>query len=643
MDNATRKRISDLMKQAEKHAAAGGVRMEQALSLYEQAHALAPSNTEVNLGMGLAQLNGPHRHAALPYLEQVAANEPDMPRIHFLLGYARQLNADWDGAIAAFEQHKRAQRGFADEQDIFNTADRKIIECRNGRSLMAAAKPFLVENMGPGINSPSADHGVLVTADGERMLFTSRRGGIPGAKLNKATNDHFDNIYTSLFVDGRWSEPSMIPAPVNAVGNNAAVGLFNDGRTVLLYRDEGGAGDIWETKRRGDEWSEPRRLGPNINTIYHESSAWFSFDRQWLYFVSDRPDDNVGGQDIYRSRWDEAAQDWGPAENLGPEVNSSQDEDGIFVHPDGRTIYFSSKGHGSMGGYDIFRSSLGENGRWSKPESMGWPINSPDDDLFFVLTADGSTGYFTSVRKGGLGEDDIYRVDMTVGSNEELTVSAAGAVGSAAAEGASTVLLKGKVLDLQMLNGMEADLDLMDLEDGSLLARFNSDPKTGEYMVAVPAGRDYALHIKANGFLMHSEHVTVPEGRSGMSMDLDVRLSELAVGSEVVMRNIFFDTNKATLKSGSTAELKQLLLLLSKEPGLRLEVSGHTDSDGSDAVNQRLSEQRAAAVKQYLVSNGVDAGRLEAKGYGSSKPIAPNDNAEGKARNRRTEIRVVAR
>jgi outer membrane protein OmpA-like peptidoglycan-associated protein len=510
--------------------------------------------------------------------------------------------------------------------------------------MQADPRPWKVENLGPRINSPVADHGVLVTADGERMLFTSRRPDGPNARINKATNEHFENIYESRLVNGRWTEPAMLPPPVNTDGNDATLGLFNDGRTLLIYRDHNGAGDIWQTKRTGDNWSEPIKLGPHINTPHHESSAWFSFDRQWMYFVSDRPDDNVGGQDIYRSRWDPVANDWGPAENLGPDVNSPYDEDGVFVHPDGRTIYFSSKGHNSMGGYDIFRSSLGDDGRWSRPENLGWPINSPDDDLFFMLTADGSMGYFSSIRAGGLGEDDLYSVDFSVAEETGDLVSAAGgAPAEEHAMGSATVLLKGMIKDLHMLSGMEATIELMDLEDAALVASFNSDAATGEYLVAVPGGREYAMYVKADGFVLRSEHISVPEAGRNRQMDMDITLSAMEVGSEVVMKNIFFDTNKADLKSASTAELKQLLELLNSMPTLRLEVSGHTDSVGSRDLNQRLSEQRALSVKRYLVEHGIDAGRLEHKGYGPDKPIAGNDSAEGRAQNRRTEIRIIGR
>jgi hypothetical protein len=219
-------------------------------------------------------------------------------------------------------------------------------------------------------------------------------------------------------------------------------------------------------------------------------------------------------------------------------VNTIHDEDGIFVHPDGRSIYFSSRGHTSMGGYDIFRSRL-ENGQWTKPENLGWPINSADDDLFFVLTADGSTGYFSSLRPDGAGEDDIYVVDFlagTSGATDDRTVGAAKAV-VPAPEGAGTVLLKGRVKDLALLGQMEATIELMDLQDATVVARFTSDPTTGEYMIVVPAGRDYAMHVKADGYLLHSEYIHVPTGQRGLDLAVDIGMEPLSNGSRMELRN----------------------------------------------------------------------------------------------------------
>ena len=629
----------ELLKQADRLAEQGPLRFVHAETLYEEALALAPDDPQLNVRMGVCQLNGPHRHKALSYFLKARTGAPDMQHIHFLTGYALQLNARWDEAIAAFEQHKQAT-AFPDPEPIYNTADKHIAECRNGRALMASPVRAQVENMGARINSEQSDYGALITADGASLFFTSRRPPNAGAKVNKNTQEYFEDVYASALVAGEWTAAQALEAPVNTIGNDASVGLFNDGRTMLVYRDHEGNGDLYESRRTGTAWSELKALGMNVNTRNHESSAWYSFDRQWLYFVSDRPDGNVGGQDIYRSHWEEQAQDWGVAENLGPTINSIHDEEGVFVHPDGRTIYFSSKGHTTMGGYDVFRSVY-ENGRWSKPENMGWPVNTPDDDLFFVLTANGSVGYLSSLRADGLGEDDLYSVTfLSEEPKGELTANAAGSA-PVAEEAPSTVLLKGRIMRLNELAGMEATIELMDLGDASLTARFTSDAVTGEYMVAIPAGRDYAMYVKAAGFLVHSENIHIPAGAKSMEVGMDITLEPLEAGNQVTMNNLFFATASAGIEEASLSELNQLYDLLKKNTDLRLEISGHTDSDGSASFNQKLSEARAAAVRDRLVERGIDPARLVAIGKGDTMPVAPNDSDVNKALNRRTEVKVL--
>lgn len=630
------------MKKADALFEDGGTHYTEALTLYEQAQALNPDNSGLNLKMGLCHLNGRFHHKALPFFERAYALDPSTPRIHFLLGYGYQLNADWDKAIAEYSLHKSViARAAPDAEPMYNSADQRIAECRHGKAFQAKPTNGQVSNMGAGINSEVADYGVLITADGERMMFTSRRSNSTGGRINKATNEYFEDIYACRKTDIGWSEPLPLPEPVNSVINDASVGLFNDGRTMIIYRDVNGTGDLFESKREGDTWSEPVAMGENINSTANETSAWYSFDRKQLFFVSDR-EGGLGGQDIYMSQWDATAGNWGPATNLGPNINTFEDEDGVFIHPDGRTLYFSSKGHDCMGGYDVFKSTLTD-GQWSKAENMGWPINSPDDDLFFVLTANGRTGYFSSVRPNGYGEDDLYRVDIMPEPDREETAAlgASGLPGEATGHSAKTVLLKGHVMDFKLLAGIDATIELMDLQDASLVASFTTDPKTGEYMAAVPGGRSYAMTIRANGYLFHSENISMPADGGALEMNVDVTMQPLEAGQQVVMHNIFFDRDKASLSPSSLAELGQLLTLMRENPKLRLEIGGHTDSDGTEDHNDELSTARAHAVVDHLVNNGIASERLAATGYGSSKPLAPNDSPENKARNRRTEVKVL--
>ncbi|MBK7288132.1 MAG: PD40 domain-containing protein [Flavobacteriales bacterium] len=283
---------------------------------------------------------------------------------------------------------------------------------------MASPVRATVMNVGNAVNTISSEYGALLDPDGE-LFFTARREGTTGGKINKVNNNWFEDIYGSRWEANGWSVPEPVPEPLNGPRNDATVSLSPDGKQMILYRDEKDGGDLYVSERTGNGWTSPVPLPASVNSSAQESSAWRTADGKWLYFVSSR-EGGLGGSDVYRSSWDEAAGDWGTAENLGPDINTMYDEEGVFLPTDGNTLYFASQGHTSMGGYDLFKSEL-RNGKWSKPENLGWPINSPGDDQFLVLSADGATGYFNSVRSGGMGGDDIYRVEFLVGRQVDGT------------------------------------------------------------------------------------------------------------------------------------------------------------------------------------------------------------------------------
>lgn len=639
-DKDALKTAKSAIKAGDKYFEKGGYLFTSAIKEYETAYEINPENAELNLKLGICHLNGKHRYRALDYFKKAEELAPQIPRIHYLIGLGHQLNANWDEAISSFEKHQSVTGRMPDENPFYNESDKRITECKSGKKLQESASNRSIKLIGSSINSDAPEYGVVISPDGTEMYFTSRREGSTGGSIDPETNDYFEDIYYSFLENGEWSEPEQLPGPVNTNSNDATIGLFNDGSTLLMYRDKNGTGDILETVNEGGIWSTPKSIGENINTEHHESSAWFSFDKKWLYFVSDRPDMTLGGTDIYRSRWNESTQEWGEPENLGYPVNSQYDEDGVFVHPDGKTIYFSSAGHNSMGGFDIFSTEY-ENGQWTEPVNLGWPINSPDDDVFFVVTADGTKGYFSSVRRDGKGEDDLYEaslIDEVVG---EETAMEGDAIAFAVGGKKNAILLSGKISNSEDNAPVEADIELFDLNTGESIAMFRSKPGTGEYSFAVPGNREYGMAITAEGYLFHSEFVELPEDDSYMSYMHNVDLKNFKIGSGIVLNNVFFDHDDAKLKPASAGELSNVKKLLDENPNLILEMSGHTDSDGSEAYNMRLSEKRAKAVKSWLVDNGVDPNRLAAVGYGESQPAASNSTENGKAKNRRTEMKIL--
>lgn len=569
------------IKEADRHAANGGRNYALALPLYMQAHQLNPDNASLNTKIGLCHLNGRERHAALPYFERARVLNPADRRIHFLAGLAYQINARWDDAIAAFEEHQRVTGGEPDPNPVYNQAAKHIEECRHGRELMAAPVGATVRNMGPRINSPDPDYGALITADGSSLWFTSKRPGSAGVKVNKSTNEHYEEVLFTTMVNGKWSDPVLLPQPVNTPLNDASVGLFADGRTMIVFRDQKGNGDLYETRRVGAIWGEPKPFGPTINTKANETSAWYSFDRQWLYFVSDR-EGGQGGKDIWRSPWDPVAGDWGLAENLGPQVNTPYDEEGVFVHPDGRTIYFGSNGHNTMGGYDLFQATW-EKGKWSKARNLGWPINSPDDDLFLVLHADGTRGWFSSIRPDGLGDDDLYEVEFP----SEATPAA-------------TVLLKGVVKGAADAP-LAADLEVTRLSTGEQAARFTSDPVDGGYLAAWPARGDHALHVYAKGHLFQCLSITQAEGPAERVRDL--LLKPLAAGASEPLPALLFEEGSTRPSGAALATLMQLERLLKEHPGMRITIA-------MPATMQHAAE-RGRQVADHLQRRGIEVDRVE--------------------------------
>ncbi|MBL7963981.1 MAG: OmpA family protein [Flavobacteriales bacterium] len=636
------RRAQETIKQADKYFRDGGVQFTKALPLYEEAYEVMPDNADLNVKIGICHLNGRYHYKALPYFQKAVDLEPMMPRVRFLLAYSQQLNGRWDAAIENYTTHKRETAFRPDPETFFNMADKRIAECRHGKAFEASPVRAQVENLGQPLNGELSDYGCLFMPDGRTMYFTSRRPNTTGGKINKATSEYFEDIYVSRLGENGWSEPEPLAQPVNTVGNDATVGLCMNGTRLLIYRDEQGMGDLWMsdlvqagTETTAPVWGAPVKLPEPINSKFHESSAWMTEDGEWLYFVSDRPG-GVGGQDIWRSQWMNGA--WAAAENLGPDVNSILNEDGVFITAEGSQLYFSSKGHTSMGEFDVFVCQA-ERGAWSRPRNMGWPVNSPDDDLFFVLAPDGQTGYVSSVRHGGVGDDDMFRVHfLPPVPTEELLVSAAG---GGDGMGTARVVVNGVVKEINMLKPIEAQIEVVDLADASVVARMNSLAETGGFTTVLSPGRSYAVHVKAQGYLLHSETMAVPEASDGEVMNLNIPLTPLEAGRGVVLHNIFFARDQAALGKASLTELGQLLEMLRMNPALKLEIAGHTDSDGTAEHNKRLSRARAQAVVDHLLNNGVEPSRLIAKGYGADQPVAENTTDEGKARNRRTEMRVL--
>jgi len=503
------------------------------------------------------------------------------------------------------------------------------------------------------VNSKYSDYGPVISADESVMLFTSRREGTTGGAIDPGINEYMEDIYMSTKLNGKWTNATNLGTPVNTPDHDANSGLSADGQKFLIYNSSG-RGDLYEANLVGDKWDEPKSLGKNINSNAHESSACYSPDGKSIYFVSDNPETSLGDRDIYISTKDENGK-WAKAVNLGPTINTPYGEEGVFIHPDGKTMYFSSEGHKTMGGYDIFKSVY-ENGKWSTPENLGYPVNTPDNDVFFVVSASGKHGYYSSFSDKGFGEKDIFLITflgpekpMVMNNEDNLLASITAPVKETILaptleiKEAQLTILKGVVTDAITKKPLEATIELIDNKQNISIATFTSNSFSGKYLVSLPAGKNYGIAIKKDGYLFQSENFDIPASAAFQQVVKDIALKSVDIGSTIVLKNIFFDLGKASLRSESTNELERLGKLLYDNPTLKIEISGHTDNKGSAELNKKLSDNRAKAVVDYLISKGITGDRLTYVGYGKDQPIASNDNEDGRQQNRRTEFKIIAK
>jgi outer membrane protein OmpA-like peptidoglycan-associated protein len=378
-----------------------------------------------------------------------------------------------------------------------------------------------------------------------------------------------------------------------------------------------------------------------------------------IYFVSDKPE-GYGGRDIYISelltkegkdklKYDDAI-------NLGAMINTPYDEEGVFMHPDGKTLYFSSKGHRSMGGYDIFYSVI-EDGMWSAPVNIGYPVNTPDDDVFFSISMDGKHGYYSSFNPDGYGHRDLYVItflgkekpvafknDFDYLAHQIEPVKETVLAEKFVINDKQIAIIRGKIMDavtLSPLGGVIVEIFYNEL--GMMVASFESNTRTGEYMVSLASGKNYGFGVKAKEYMFHSENLIIPSSTEIQEIFMDIYLNKVEIGAKIILQNIFFDFDKATLRPESAAELNRLTKLLNDVPTMKIEISGHTDNIGSNQYNKQLSAARAKSVVDYLINKGISAGRLTSVGYGETQPIASNETEEGRQINRRTEFKVLSK
>lgn len=587
-----------------------------------------PNFAEPHIALGYLYMERKEMEKAIEQLKSVVSIAPKyFPKCFYDLGLAELLSGKYSDAksnLQSFLGTARIPQVLKDQANFYiKMADFAANAIKN-------PKPFTLVNMGTDINSADDEYFPSITADGKLLMFTRNVSGKDGSLQ--------EDFYQSKKTGQGWSLSIPI-REVNSNGNEGAPTLSADGKYMFFascmnimgnYGDETrkgfGSCDIFFTQISNGKWTRPVNIGPPVNTANWETQPSFSSDGKTLYFV--RGLETKGGlkeQDIYVSTIDEKG-NFGNPVKLGPNVNSSGREESVFIHPDNQTLYFSSDGRPeSMGGLDIYLSRRQADGSWGPAVNLGYPINTVNDENSVLVNPNGQLAYFATNRSGGFGGLDLYQFDFPEDCRPQ-----------------KISYIKGKVYDAKTSQPLSANIELIDLETQQTAVKSFSDDK-GSFLTVLTSGKTYLVNVNRQKYLFYSDHFNFKNQVADYTKPiiLDIPLQPIDTGMTIELRNIFFDVDKYDLKPESNAECNKLIDFLKTNPGIKIEISGHTDNDGNKKENQLLSENRAKAVFEAVVKGGISADRMKFKGYGDAKPLLPNTSAENKAKNRRTEVKVV--
>lgn len=610
---------------------------DMAIEKYNELLSIDSTNAELYFKIGYCYLNEQFENEqAIPHLKKAIRLQPDSIKnkqlpieVYFYLGQAYRINYQFGKALQTFSELKQK----APKDPLFiNDIEREMELCRNGMDLMKNKIDIKLENLGKTVNSRFKDHSPVISADESVLIFTSKREG-----SIDFDGQYFEDIYISYNENGQWLAPEKIGGNINTTGHEASIGISADGQKLLIFKDDKGDGNIYISYLHGYNWSKPERLPESINSATKETHASLSANENSLYFTSER-EGGYGGKDIYIVRKLPNGK-WSLAENIGPTINTPQDEEGSFIHPDGVTLYFSSKGHKTMGGFDIFYSKVDEEGEWSTPVNIGYPINTTGDDLFYVMTPNGTRAYYASQKEDGYGETDIYRIELLEEEEKEISI------------------VKGELTFSETILD-DIVINIKDSQTDETVGIFRPNTKTGKFLFVLNRGYTYYVDYKYKEDIVFSTNLPL-EKEAPYIIDLP---DTLTVSSEKLCDGIWyekecysreieyvpirFESRKAKkIKTNET--LDKLACFLSNTPGAIIEVSGYTDSQGDDSTNLKLSKKRAEVVEEYLLRKKVNPNQLIVKGYGESKPIAMNNkpdntpNYKASYYNRRVELKIV--
>ncbi len=621
----------------------------KALNHFEKAYAFNPKSAELNFKIGVCHIHSTSKEKSIPFFKEAYERNPEVdPFINYYMGRISQLEGEFKEAITFYEKFEEEYRK---ADDFAKFVRQRKVECKTGMDLIGAPVRAWIDHVAS-LSSAEDDYAPSISMDGEEIIFTSNRAN------NHTPNEvgiYDADIYSATLVNGKWSKPEALKGKINTAADDISNNLAYDGTKMLMSKlNAAGNSDIYESFLKGDTWSDPVSFSRDINLRSNERYASYNFNDRAIYFAKDKEggkngyDIMVSGVKVKRDR------SYGlPRQEM--DVSSTFNDGPMYLHPNGKIMYFASEGFNSMGGYDIFYAKKIKGGGWEKPVNMGYPINTPYDDFFFAATANGKYAYIASNRAGGKGGYDIYKITFwgdektpSYTTEDYLLASVAQPIQDPELVGevkvtsmAELTVFKGKTLDAITKKPVEAIIDITDNTSGQVVESFTTNSATGKFLLSLEAGGNYGIAVKADGYLFHSENFDIPNGSAYNLVNKTIELKNIKVGSKIALRNVFFDTGKSDIRSESNAELDRLVKLMKDVPGLKIELSGHTDNTGSVSGNVKLSQERADAVVNYLANNGISRDRLVAKGYGSERPVESNNTAAGRQNNRRTEFEII--
>jgi outer membrane protein OmpA-like peptidoglycan-associated protein len=587
---------------------------DEAIEEYKKAYDNNPALSDALFAIGDSYAALHDVENSKKYYEEYIKVKPGNTDAYFALGMLMKDNGKYDEAAGYFETFISKEDK---NQELIQKAKGYLADSKFASEAVKHPVPFDPKSVGDKVNTSDPEYFPSVSADESTLSFCR--------KVGRMQEDIF---ISKKDANQQWTQAVPISNLINTEHDEGALCISANGQYIFYSSnkpDENyGSQDIYFSYLIGNTWSKPYNAGPMINTQYWDTHPSLSADGRTLYWLSTRPG-GFGNADIWCSTLD-SNDKWTTAKNLGPTINTQAQEFTPFIYADGKTLYFSSSGHPGMGGKDIYYSIKDSLGNWGTPVNLGYPINTPNSESCFILSANGKTAYFAREDKNDRNNIDIYTFMMPESEQPK-----------------AVAYLKGIVSDIKTGKIVKANIQLIDLETGKIAAAMQSNSVSGEYLVCLPPGKNYALNVSASGYLFYSENFSLKVKAANDPMERNIRMKPIEAGENIVLNNIFFETNESSLKPESMVELNKVFSFLTENKTVKLEISGHTDNSGDKSFNQKLSENRAKAVVNYLIAKGIDASRLSSKGYGDTKPVAPNTNPENKAKNRRTEMAVLSR